>query len=88
MPGPNSNKLNSVPSHKHKMTDILTGNSGLGGAIKKTDSALEKGAVVATAFIRKFGGKVTITKWFLIGLIILTVMGISYYVRTQINKLA
>jgi len=89
MPGPNKNNArNTVPSHKHKMNDIITGNSGLGGAIKKTDSALEKGAVVATAFIRKFGGKVTITKWFLIGLIILTVMGIAYYVRVQINKLS
>ena len=89
MPGPNANNtLNNVAPHKHKMTDILTGNSGLGGAIKKTDSALEKGAVVATAFVRKFGGKVTITKLFLIGLIILTIMGISYYIRTQINLLS
>ena len=58
MPGPNKNNArNTVPSHKHKMNDIITGNSGLGGAIKKTDSALEKGAVVATAFIRQFGQK-------------------------------
>ena len=66
----------------------LNSNSMSTVSSKKTSSALQKGALVATAFVKKFGGKVTITKWFLIGLIILSIMGIAYYIRVQINKLS
>ena len=77
----------NVPPHKHKHTDIIGGANALGGAVNKTNDALEKGTAVANAFIKKMGGKVTLTKWYLVGLIIVSIMGIAYYIKTQINKL-
>ena len=44
----------------HKSTDII------GGTVNKTNNALEKGTAVDNAFIKKMGGKVTLTKLYLV----------------------
>jgi hypothetical protein len=49
-------------------------------------SATEKAVAVGKEFMKKMGGKVTLTKIYLICCIIISVMGIAYYVKTARNK--
>ena len=80
-------KKSSVPPHKHQTSNIIGLSSALAAGGKSGDGVLDKGVTAANAFIKKMGGKVTLTKWYLIGLIVVVVMGIASYIRTQMNKL-